>query len=150
MKKEFKIKSPEQMIELGKKIGELVEENMVITLEGDLGVGKTTLTKGIALGLGISTIINSPTFTIMKIHYGRLTLYHMDVYRLNNDSGDDYLEEYFEAKGVCVIEWANNISDILPENILKVMIKQSGDTVRIVEIEAKAQQYINILKEVNL
>ena len=73
MKKEFKIKSPEQMIELGKKIGELVEENMVITLEGDLGVGKTTLTKGIALGLGISTIINSPTFTIMKIHYGRLT-----------------------------------------------------------------------------
>ncbi|HNZ77524.1 MAG TPA: tRNA (adenosine(37)-N6)-threonylcarbamoyltransferase complex ATPase subunit type 1 TsaE [Bacilli bacterium] len=150
MKKEFKIKSPEQMIELGKKIGELVEENMVITLEGDLGVGKTTLTKGIALGLGISTIINSPTFTIMKIHYGRLTLYHMDVYRLNNDSGDDYLEEYFEAKGVCVIEWANNISDILPENILKVMIKQSGDTVRIVEIEAKAQQYINLLKEVNL
>jgi tRNA threonylcarbamoyladenosine biosynthesis protein TsaE len=113
-------------------------------------VGKTTLTKGIALGLGISTIINSPTFTIMKIHYGRLTLYHMDVYRLNNDSGDDYLEEYFEAKGVCVIEWANNISDILPENILKVMIKQSGDTVRIVEIEAKAQQYINLLKEVNL
>ena len=150
MKKEFKIKSPEQMIELGKKIGELVEENMVITLEGDLGVGKTTLTKGIALGLGISTIINSPTFTIMKIHYGRLTLYHMDVYRLNNESGDDYLEEYFEAKGVCVIEWANNISDILPENILKVMIKQSGDTVRIVEIEAKAQQYINLLKEVNL
>lgn len=148
MKKEFRIKNPEQMIELGKKIGTLVGENMIITLEGDLGAGKTTLTKGIALSLDITTIINSPTFTIMKIHYGRLTLFHMDVYRLNNDSGDDYLEEYFEAKGVCVIEWANNISSILPQEALKVMIKRHSDTVRIVEIEAETPQYIDLLQEV--
>ncbi len=150
MKKEFKIKNPEQMIELGRIIGSLVKENMIITLEGDLGAGKTTLTKGIALGLDIQTIINSPTFTIMKIHYGRLTLYHMDVYRLNNDSGDDYLEEYFEAKGVCVIEWANNINAILPKDILKVLIKRYSDTVRIVEVEAETQQYIDLLQEVSL
>ena len=150
MRKKFKIKNPTQMIELGKKIGKLARENMIITLEGNLGAGKTTLTKGIALGLDIDTIINSPTFTIMKIHHGRLTLYHMDVYRLSNDSGDDYLEEYFEAKGLCVIEWANNISAILPNDTLKITINRYSDTIRIVEIEAETQQYMELLQEVDL
>lgn len=150
MKKEFKIINPEQMIALGYIIGSLAKENMVLTLEGDLGAGKTTLTKGIALGLGIKSIVNSPTFTIMKIHHGRLTLYHMDVYRLSNDSGDDYLEEYFEASGICVIEWANNISYILPQEVLKIIIKSESETVRIVELEANSSQYINLLQEVKL
>ena len=84
MKKEIIIKNPEQMIALGKRIGQHVYANMVIALEGDLGAGKTTLTKGIALGLNIMSVVNSPTFTIMKIYDGRMRLYHLDVYRIDD------------------------------------------------------------------
>lgn len=150
MRKEFIIEKSNKMIELGEKIGHLLTSNMIITLEGDLGAGKTTLTKGIALGLDIKAIINSPTFTIMKIHDGRLKLYHMDVYRLDNNSGDDYLEEYFEAGGVCVIEWANNINYLLPGETLKINIKQIDEERRIVEIEATSKEYIDLLQGVNL
>ena len=115
--KKVEIKSPEEMIELGEKIGKYLEKNMVILMEGDLGAGKTTMTKGIAKALGINRVVNSPTFTIMKIYEnGKMPLYHMDVYRLDNQSGDEYLEEYFENGGVTIIEWAHQISDILPQS----------------------------------
>lgn len=134
MKKVIKINSVDEIIALGKKIGELAFPNMVITMNGDLGAGKTTMTKGIALGLGIDKIVNSPTFTIMKIYDGRLTLYHLDVYRINNAESDFELEEYFEMDGLCVIEWANQIKELLPDNYMNINISDLGDNKRLLEI----------------
>ena len=134
MKQVIKINSVDEIIALGKKIGELAFPNMVITMNGDLGAGKTTMTKGIALGLGIDKIVNSPTFTIMKIYDGRLTLYHLDVYRINNAESDFELEEYFEMDGLCVIEWANQIKELLPDNYMNINISDLGDNKRLLEI----------------
>ena len=108
------IKSEQEMIKLGYKIGQLAYPNMVLAMNGNLGAGKTTLTKGIGEALGIKRVINSPTFTIMKIYEGTMNLYHLDVYRISNSSGDFDLEEYFYLGGISVIEWADNISDLLP------------------------------------
>ena len=143
-----RVKGQEKMIELGEKIGRFFTPNMVITLSGDLGAGKTTITKGFALGLDIKTVINSPTFTIMKIHQGRLTLYHMDVYRLDNSSGDDYLEEYFYMDGVSVIEWADNLSDIIPDERLEINIQYIDDTEREITFISKGIEYEKLLERV--
>ena len=106
----IKINSPEQMQKLGVDIVSCAYPNLVIALVGDLGAGKTTLTKGIGLALGIKRVINSPTFTIMKVydtmHANIKKLYHLDVYRLTNSSSDFELEEYFYLDGLTVIEWA--------------------------------------------
>ena len=139
MKKVIKINSVDEIIALGKKIGELAFPNMVITMNGDLGAGKTTMTKGIALGLGIDKIVNSPTFTIMKIYDGRLTLYHLDVYRINNAESDFELEEYFEMDGLCVIEWANQIKELLPDNYMNINISDLGDNKRLLEISVSGE-----------
>ena len=112
--KTFKINNVDEIIALGEKIGRLAIPNLVITMNGDLGAGKTTMTKGIAKGLGITKIVNSPTFTIMKIYEGRMMLYHLDVYRITNPDSDFELEEYFENDGLCVIEWADQIKKLLP------------------------------------
>ena len=134
MTKELLITSDSEMQELGYKIGLMAFPNMLITLEGDLGAGKTTMTKGIGKALGITKVINSPTFTIMKIYEGKYTLYHMDVYRIDNNSGDDYLSEYMESNGVCVIEWANNISDLITDNHLEIEITIDDNFNRVVKI----------------
>lgn len=147
MKKIFNIDSHEKMVEFGKKIGLMAFPNMVITMEGDLGAGKTTMTKGIGEGLGIKRVINSPTFTIMKIYEGKLPLYHMDVYRIDNNSGDDYLEEYFEMNGVTVIEWANNIDLLLPENRLDIEISINEDASRKLSVSSNDQRYIEIINK---
>ena len=150
MQKEFLIKSDLEMQELGYRIGSLAFPNMLITLEGDLGAGKTTMTKGIGRALGITKIINSPTFTIMKIYEGRLTLYHMDVYRIDNNSGDDYLTEYMESGGVCVIEWANNISDLITDNHMEINININDDFTRRVVINCESDIYQKCLEEIIL
>lgn len=128
------------MIDLGVLIGEVAYPNLLITLNGDLGAGKTTLTKGIAKGLGIEEIVNSPTFTIMKIHEGRLTLYHMDVYRITNAFEDFELEEYFEDDGVCVVEWAEMVDCLLPVDRINVSIKDLGSDRRKFMIEANNEK----------
>ena len=147
MKKVIKINSVDEIIALGKKIGELAFPNMVITMNGDLGAGKTTMTKGIALGLGIDKIVNSPTFTIMKIYDGRLALYHLDVYRINNAESDFELEEYFEMDGLCVIEWANQIKELLPDNYMNINISDLGDNKRSLEISVigEDEAYLKVL-----
>lgn len=150
MKKIINTFNIDDTIKLGTILGRALKENMVITLEGDLGAGKTTFTKGIGIGLNIDATINSPTFTIMKIYDGRLTLYHMDVYRLDNFSGDDDLEEYFYNGGVCVIEWASNIDSILPDNFLKITISDLGDGKRSFLFESDDKEYIDIIERVSL
>lgn len=148
MVKEIIIKSPEEMIELGEKLGTVAFPNMLITMLGDLGAGKTTMTKGIAKGLGINGVVNSPTFTIMKIYEGRLKLYHLDVYRIDNPLDDFELEEYFEDDGVCVIEWANQISELLPQDRLDIEILDLGNDERKVILKSSSAIYDNIIFEV--
>lgn len=148
MEKEIIINSREEMINLGEKIGRLLKANMVLALEGDLGAGKTTLTKGIALGLNIKDVVNSPTFTIMKIYEGSLMLYHLDVYRV--DERDFELSEYFEDDGVCVIEWAKNIDKILPNERLDIIINDLGDNKRKVKMITNDSLYIKLIGEINL
>ena len=113
------IKNEAEVIELGKKIGEEAQAGTVIALTGDLGAGKTTLTKSIALGLEIDDIITSPTFNIVKEYdSGRIPLYHFDVYRVG-DVDEMYeigCEEYFYGEGICVVEWADLIEEIMPED----------------------------------
>lgn len=123
MEKKIIIKNVKEMISFGNYLGDLAQPNMVYALNGDLGAGKTTLTKGIALGLGINVNVNSPTFTIMKIYDGgRMTLFHMDVYRINQETEDEDLLEYLDMDGLAVIEWADNIKDMLDE-VLNINIK---------------------------
>lgn len=148
MKKELIITSSEHMIELGYKIGKKLFPNSIITLTGDLGAGKTTFTKGIGKALSVTDVINSPTFTIMKIHRGRLNLYHMDVYRLNGVGSDFDLEEYFDYGGVCVIEWAEIIQSIIPEEHIQITIKNIDESNRLVELFSNQPIYQRIIEEV--
>lgn len=150
MKKLLYIKTESEMIQLGKLVGEKLDENSVITLSGDLGAGKTTLTKGIGQALKVPSIINSPTFTILKIHDGKIPLYHMDVYRINKDSGDDDLEEFFEMNGVTVIEWAENIEYLLPDELLKIDIEILEDNLRKVTLNGFGEKYNKIIEELNI
>ena len=113
--------------ELGEKIGQMAKPGMVISLTGDLGVGKTVFTQGVAKGLGIEEPVNSPTFTIMQVYEeGRLPLYHFDVYRIGDIEEMDEIgyEDYFYGEGVCLIEWADLIREILPEQMCRVTIEK--------------------------
>mgnify|MGYP003455537403 CR=1 FL=1 len=148
MKKSLIINNSEEMIRLGEKIGRLAVPNMVITMAGDLGAGKTTMTKGIAKGLDITDIVNSPTFTIMKTYKGRLDLYHLDVYRIENAYADFELEEYFDLNGLCVIEWANQVKELLPNELLEIEIKDLGDNKREVFFSSDYEVYQKIILEV--
>lgn len=128
------IKSPEAMIELGRSFGALAYPNMILAMNGNLGAGKTTMTKGIGEALNIKRVINSPTFTIMKVYEGRLNLYHLDVYRVDNVNSDFELEEYFYFGGVSVVEWADNIKPLLPEGTIYLDFAINIDGSRVVTI----------------
>ena len=111
----------------GKKAGELAKPGMVIALDGDLGVGKTVFTQGFAAGLGIEEPVNSPTFTIVQVYEGgRLPFYHFDVYRIGDVEEMEEIgyEDCFYGEGVCLIEWADLIREILPEKICRVTIEK--------------------------
>lgn len=113
--------------ELGFNMGKSAKAGDVYCLDGDLGVGKTVFTQGFAKGLGINEPINSPTFTIVQeYNEGRLPLYHFDVYRIGDITEMDEIgyEEYFYSEGVCLIEWGNLISEIMPENATYITISK--------------------------
>lgn len=113
--------------DLGKKLGESCKTGDIILLNGDLGVGKTVFTKGFGKGLGIEEPISSPTFTIMQIYeQGRLPLYHFDVYRIADPEEMDEIgyEDYFFGKGVCLIEWASLIEELIPEHATEIRIEK--------------------------
>ena len=119
--------SPEETFAIGKEIGEQLKPGDVYCLIGDLGVGKTVFTQGLAKGLGIEEPINSPTFTIIQeYHEGRIPLYHFDVYRIGDVSEMDELgyEEYFYGDGACLIEWGNLIEEILPKETVTITIEK--------------------------
>ncbi|MGX7236732.1 tRNA (adenosine(37)-N6)-threonylcarbamoyltransferase complex ATPase subunit type 1 TsaE [Enterococcus phoeniculicola] len=117
------IENPKSTEYLAVIIGEVAKAGDNLVLTGDLGAGKTTLTKGIALGLGIDQMIKSPTYTIIREYQqGRIPLYHMDVYRVEFGASDLGLDEYFEGDGLSVIEWGNNLKEALPEDYLELII----------------------------
>lgn len=127
--------------EFGRFLGENLEKGMTVCLNGDLGAGKTTLTKSIAKGMGIDDYVTSPTFTIVNEYYGPINLYHIDTYRLDDTVDVDYLgfDEYFYYDGITIVEWAEKIKYALPENYLELNITSSGDK-REVEIIAKGKR----------
>lgn len=119
--------SAEETYTLGKKLGKQAKPGQVYTLIGDLGVGKTVFTQGVADGLGITEPINSPTFTIVQIYEeGRMPFYHFDVYRIGDVEEMDEIgyEDYFYGEGICLIEWANLIEEILPESYTQITIEK--------------------------
>lgn len=119
--------SPEETFQLGQKLGEQARPGEVYTLVGDLGVGKTVLTQGIARGLSIEEPISSPTFTIVQVYEeGRMPFYHFDVYRIGDIEEMDEIgyEDYFYGQGLTMIEWANLIEEILPEHYLEIRIEK--------------------------
>lgn len=131
MKKKIYTKSKDETLNLGNMIGKNAKANQVIALNGDLGAGKTTLVQGIGRGLDINEKINSPTFNILKCYFkGRLNLYHIDAYRLEDQINTDIgLEEVIDGDGLCVVEWAKFISDKL-YNYLEINIRIIDDHTR--------------------
>ncbi len=139
--------SPDETMELAKRLGLSLEAGSVITLEGDLGAGKTHFTKGLANGLGVKRTVNSPTFTIIKEYQGRLPLYHMDVYRVCEADEDLGFDEYFYGDGVTVVEWASLIKDQLPQERLDIDIYHAGDDQREIVLKPLGDRYILLCKE---
>ena len=133
--KKYETSNAQETIELGKKVGNVLKPGDVVLLTGDLSAGKTTITKGIGASLGVTKIINSPTFTIVKTYSGNCKLYHLDLYRLDGLNDDFDLEEYIESDGVCVIEWPYQVSEILPKEFLKIDLRRVDEFNRVIEIE---------------
>lgn len=133
----YKTNSPEETILLGQKIGEKLSKGDIIAMHGTLAAGKTTITKGIALGLGIDETITSPTFCLISEYYGRMPLYHMDVYRL--DSEEDFInlgtDDMLYGDGVSIIEWSEKIMNALPKAPIIMDITPQEDGSRIIKIE---------------
>lgn len=148
-----KVVNQDAMIKLGTLLTSYMYPNLVIAARGDLGAGKTTFTKGIGLALGVKRTINSPTFTIMKIYEPTINvnniekLYHLDVYRLNDSSGDDALAEYFELGGVSVVEWADIIDDLLPLELWHLTITNISLDERLFKLECNDNTNIESIKE---
>ncbi|KXZ39081.1 tRNA threonylcarbamoyladenosine biosynthesis protein TsaE [Alkalithermobacter thermoalcaliphilus JW-YL-7 = DSM 7308] len=134
--------------EIGYKLGKLLKKGSVLCLKGDLGAGKTTLTQSIAKGLGIDEHITSPTFTIVNEYDGQIPLYHFDVYRIgsSDEMYDIGFDEYINKEGVCIIEWANIIEDIIPKECLWIEINYVKEGREIIFLP-KGKEYEKIVKE---
>jgi len=144
--------SPQQTQRLGVQLGELAQAGDVFLLSGSLGSGKTCLTQGIAWGIGVKEYAFSPSFVIVREYYGRLTLYHIDFYRLNSigEIVDLGLDEYFSGSGVCVVEWADKGITVLPQENLLIRFSYISDTERSLSLEPRGKRYSQLLKSLNL
>ena len=143
------LKDVEETENFGLALGKLLKPGDVICLNGDLGAGKTTLTKSIGKGMGIDDYITSPTFAIINEYYGDINLYHFDTYRLETDEDVFYLgfDEYFYGNGVCIIEWADKIKNALPEDYLELNITRRGELEREIEVVAVGERSEKLLEE---
>lgn len=146
----LQVNSAQEMINLGKKIGATTKGGDLLLLAGDLGAGKTTLTKGIARALGIRRPVKSPTFTIVREYReGKMPLFHMDMYRLENgDLSSIDLPGYFAENGLIVMEWPQYVKDQLPANFLELTLRRVDDswdstkrTVAVKAVGARAKQW---------
>jgi tRNA threonylcarbamoyladenosine biosynthesis protein TsaE len=142
--------SPEETQQFGRLFGELAQPGDVYLLSGKLGAGKTCLTQGIAWGLGIEEYAASPTFVLMRELKGRLTLYHIDLYRLDHieEIADLGLDDYFYGKGVCAVEWAEKGLGILPEENLLVQINYLSEMERRFIIIPNGKRYEELMTQI--
>jgi tRNA threonylcarbamoyladenosine biosynthesis protein TsaE len=145
---ELTTRSAAETQEIGARLAQFLQPGYIVLLEGNLGAGKTTFTKGLARGLGIDGYVNSPTFTLVNEYAGRLPLYHMDCYRLEN--GQEAIafgiEEYLYGDGVCVIEWYERIADILPAEWLKIRLAHVTEDERQLSFEANGTRFSELLE----
>ncbi|EGL82981.1 Uncharacterized protein family UPF0079, ATPase [Caldalkalibacillus thermarum TA2.A1] len=141
--------SVEQTQALAEALAHKLTGGAVITLSGDLGAGKTSFVQGLARGLGVKRNVNSPTFTIIKEYQGtQFPLYHIDAYRLEDETEDFGLEEYVYGDGVTVIEWPERIASHLPEEHLHIRIEKRGETERNIYLIPHGERFVKLVKEV--
>lgn len=143
----FIVKNVEETMDIAKKLARYLQPGDVIALNGELGAGKTSFTKGLAVGLEISQVVNSPTFTLIKEYKGRLPLYHMDVYRLEDDVEDLGFDEYFYGDGISVVEWADIIHDYLPAELLHIRIELGEEEKRRIIFAPQGKRYDQLCEE---
>ena len=133
-----KTNSPEETIEFAKRIGAMLKGGDIIAYKGGLGAGKTTFTRGIAIGMGLPDEVSSPTFALVNEYRGRdITLYHFDMYRIMNAEALETtgFYDYISDDSVIAVEWSENIEDCLPKNIITVTIKSDGEEERTITAE---------------
>lgn len=144
MIKQFKVQSLAETEELATKLAALLSPPDVLTLEGDLGAGKTTFTQALARALGITRTVSSPTFTILKQYEGKYSFNHLDVYRLEGSDEDLGWDELFYGDAISVIEWAHFIEEDLPTERLEIRLVHGGNDARIITIEPFGKHYEKI------
>lgn len=149
MKKAIHTTSAGETMALGERLGTRLEPGDVLALFGDLGAGKTTFTKGLAVGLGLEADVHSPTFTLIHEHHGRIPLYHIDLYRLESELEVENIgiEEYIYGDGVTVIEWADRMKSLLPQGRLDIEFRMLGDVEREIIIETDSPRLWTIVEE---
>ena len=146
----FQTRSTSETIRIGERLGTLLLPGDVIALTGELGTGKTHFIKGVAWGAGVSksSVVSSPSFTLVHEYAGRAPFYHIDLYRL--ESGEEAealgLEEVLEGEGIAAIEWADRTPSLLPNEILRIQIHYTGKNTRSIEISAKGDRYKKLMK----
>ncbi|MBC8590043.1 tRNA (adenosine(37)-N6)-threonylcarbamoyltransferase complex ATPase subunit type 1 TsaE [Lachnospiraceae bacterium NSJ-29] len=149
-KLEIKLNSLQETEEFGIRLGKLLKSGDILCLNGDLGAGKTTMTKSIGIGLDVEEYITSPTFALINQYRGRIPVYHFDVYRLENvdELYDLGFDEYFFGNGVCIIEWAEKINKMIPKEKIVINIqKGNNENERILHIDGYGKSYEDIIKE---
>lgn len=150
-KLDIRTNSPEETKLLGEKLAALLMAGDLICLNGDLGAGKTAFSQGVAKGLGISNTVTSPTFTLINEYEGRLPLYHFDVYRLSGpeDMEDLGYEDYFYGQGVCLVEWAERVKEVLPRERLNINLfrDSTAESVRNLYFEPMGKRYLQLVEE---
>jgi len=149
MKRTIQTNSAEQTIALGKSLGKGLRAGDVVALFGDLGAGKTTLTRGIAAGLGLEADVHSPTFTLIHEHPGAVPLYHVDLYRLASEEEVETLgiEEYIYSDGVTIVEWADRMRSMLPPERLDIDLRMTGDTERELVFQTESPRIESVVEE---
>ena len=149
MEYRFISSSAQKTKELGARFGEMLPAGSLITLTGELGAGKTTFTQGLAKGLGIKGKVTSPTFNLMKVYKdGRLPLYHIDAYRMEGILQDLGFDEYVEDDGICVIEWADFMSYILPEDRIEICLEINDDDTRSIIVKSEGARYSEVIEKI--
>jgi tRNA threonylcarbamoyladenosine biosynthesis protein TsaE len=133
----FRTSSPEETLELGKRVGEGLKAGDVIALVGELGTGKTLFTQGLVQGLGVKGYVKSPSFALVNKYEGRLSVYHLDLYRLGdvNEIYELGIEEYLYGDGVCIIEWAEKAYSLLPEKYILIKFFYTSENNRKIEVQ---------------
>lgn len=146
---QYRSTSPKETQELARNLGELAPPGTVLVLDGPLGAGKTSFVQGLAKGLGIDGVVNSPTFTLVKEYCGRLPLFHFDLYRLEDaeELWELGFEEYLRGGGVCALEWGERATRLLPPEYLHIHLGYGGETQRTIHFLPVGEKHSLLAKE---